>query len=354
MSSTLILQANSVEQTQQIANQLPKTLYSTTRYITLQGNVGAGKTTFTQALAKSLGVTQVVQSPTYALASEYACSLGTLTHVDLYRLTPAAAQEFWEQQEFATGLVIVEWPERLQTPFAEAVNITLQENSPTSRTMELQFTEEEQLPVQTIQALYEEYELPVAIQHHCALVAAIAHYFGTLLVAKNVPVRLNTLYQACLLHDAFRFLDFDPKYAPKNSPHTSVNDNPAWQKLREKYPNQSHGKAAANFAREHGNRIVGAIIEPHEFWQFPTTIEQQLLFYADKRSVGNQLHSVKSRMEDICTRYTDLAAKHDPQALLKDILEFEQFKDTDIANITTEMVAAHAVQHGLLPWGQPE
>jgi tRNA threonylcarbamoyladenosine biosynthesis protein TsaE len=84
----------------------------------LQGELGAGKTTLTQYLARALGVgaEQYVASPSFALLHEYSGRL-SVYHMDLYRLgdeedvEAAGLPEFLEQQ----GVAIVEWPARLGT-----------------------------------------------------------------------------------------------------------------------------------------------------------------------------------------------------------------------------------------------
>ncbi len=54
--------------------------------IYLIGEMGAGKTTFTQSLARELGVTDYVNSPTFTLINEYPLESFTLIHMDLYRI----------------------------------------------------------------------------------------------------------------------------------------------------------------------------------------------------------------------------------------------------------------------------
>jgi tRNA threonylcarbamoyladenosine biosynthesis protein TsaE len=83
-------------------------------FVTLQGELGAGKTTLVQAICAGLGVTDDVTSPTYALVHEYAGAKGTVHHLDLYRLRDAGqlAQLGWEEMLGSRGVVLVEWPER--------------------------------------------------------------------------------------------------------------------------------------------------------------------------------------------------------------------------------------------------
>ncbi len=84
----------------------------------LVGELGAGKTTFVQALGKGLGIQDVIQSPTFTLLQEYPEGRVPLYHFDLYRLTSdevtaLAPEQYWEAIEVEPGIVAIEWPERL-------------------------------------------------------------------------------------------------------------------------------------------------------------------------------------------------------------------------------------------------
>lgn len=87
--------------------------------VALEGELGAGKTTFTQALAKRLGVEGAVQSPTYVLMKSYELSnqpFERLMHIDAYRLADAAEFAALNPASFLVdpgALVVVEWPERI-------------------------------------------------------------------------------------------------------------------------------------------------------------------------------------------------------------------------------------------------
>lgn len=84
--------------------------------ITLAGDLGAGKTTLVQAIARGLGVVEPVTSPTYALVHEYVSPQGPVHHLDLYRLREPAqlAQLGWDELVRGGGIVMVEWPERAE------------------------------------------------------------------------------------------------------------------------------------------------------------------------------------------------------------------------------------------------
>lgn len=82
----------------------------------LSGDVGAGKTTSVQMMAKSLGMSNV-QSPSFAIHLRYENAQGkSLDHLDLYRLKDDDDLEssgFWDLFAAPEGLVVIEWAQRL-------------------------------------------------------------------------------------------------------------------------------------------------------------------------------------------------------------------------------------------------
>lgn len=83
-------------------------------FVTLRGDLGAGKTSLVRAIGRSQGALEALTSPSYGLVHEYRSLRGTVTHVDLYRLNgpDELLQIGWEEIIRLRGLVMVEWPER--------------------------------------------------------------------------------------------------------------------------------------------------------------------------------------------------------------------------------------------------
>ncbi|WP_312091043.1 tRNA (adenosine(37)-N6)-threonylcarbamoyltransferase complex ATPase subunit type 1 TsaE [Chryseobacterium sp.] len=79
----------------------------------LKGNLGAGKTTFTQFLLKNLGSEDEVSSPTYSIVNEYNSPRGKIFHFDLYRLKNIEEVYDIGIEEYLDNsyLCIIEWPE---------------------------------------------------------------------------------------------------------------------------------------------------------------------------------------------------------------------------------------------------
>lgn len=87
--------------------------------ILLEGDLGAGKTTFTKAFAEKLGITEMVKSPTFILKKEYAsphAQIKKLVHVDAYRFNDhreARVLRLDEELDNKETVVMIEWPSKM-------------------------------------------------------------------------------------------------------------------------------------------------------------------------------------------------------------------------------------------------
>jgi tRNA threonylcarbamoyladenosine biosynthesis protein TsaE len=80
--------------------------------ILLEGELGAGKSTFARALIHALGHEGPVPSPTYTLVEPYRIGDNAIYHIDLYRVSSVDELQFLGWNELDDGLRLVEWPER--------------------------------------------------------------------------------------------------------------------------------------------------------------------------------------------------------------------------------------------------
>ena len=111
--------------------------------VTLQGDLGAGKTVFARGFARGLGITEPVSSPTYTIVQEYNLPQGgRLYHLDLYRISSVDAALAFGVDEFfddANAVKLVEWPERAGELIpGDAVRITITHLSENEREISLQ------------------------------------------------------------------------------------------------------------------------------------------------------------------------------------------------------------------------
>jgi tRNA threonylcarbamoyladenosine biosynthesis protein TsaE len=93
--------------------------------ITLEGDLGAGKTTFTKGLAKGLGVKRVVNSPTFNIIKEYKGRL-PLYHMDVYRVQGSEEDLGFDEYFYGEGVTVVEWAHLIESQLPdERLNISL-------------------------------------------------------------------------------------------------------------------------------------------------------------------------------------------------------------------------------------
>ena len=109
--------SDSAEMTEKIAEKYAQSINSPT-VISLVGDLGAGKTTFTKGFAKGLGVKELVTSPTFTIMNDYKSGRLPLYHFDMYRLngkdeaSNLGFDEYFDLRKL-DGVVICEWAENV-------------------------------------------------------------------------------------------------------------------------------------------------------------------------------------------------------------------------------------------------
>lgn len=107
MSKTI--KVDSAEQTMAIGQKLADFLQPQD-LILLDGDLGAGKTTFTKGLAKGLGIKRPIKSPTFTIIREYQDGRIPLYHMDVYRLEEGGGDDLGLEEYFnGDGVNVVEW-----------------------------------------------------------------------------------------------------------------------------------------------------------------------------------------------------------------------------------------------------
>ncbi len=101
------LEVNSPEETLIFAEKLA-TLLQPQDLITLEGTLGAGKTTFTKGIAKGLGIKRMVNSPTFTILKQYEGRL-ELNHIDAYRLEDSSEDIGFDELFSGDAVSVVEW-----------------------------------------------------------------------------------------------------------------------------------------------------------------------------------------------------------------------------------------------------
>ncbi len=309
MSENVQLRLENPKKTHFAGISLAKSLYGPVT-ILLKGELGAGKTVFLQGLAKGLGITQHITSPTYALEQRYQTEgFGEFLHIDLYRLESRQADELIAGTDDHKGIRCIEWADRLtQTPDGPSITILMKEtDEDTVREAEITFDDITLPSEEQTQEWRNIFMLLEKIVQHCDTVGDFAAKLADTFIKQGTIARPLALKRAGQLHDLFRFMDFHRGSAHLNMDITDEHME-CWKPWQEKYEGKSHEQAVAAFLREQGYDAIATIIEPHGL-RLPkpehVTIEQKLLFYADKRVKFDEIVTIEERFEDFKNRYSN-------------------------------------------------
>lgn len=298
----------STQHTQQIAEDLLQSCTTLPSLILLRGDMGSGKTTFVQGLARAWDVTTTVNSPTFALAQEYQAPRGTLRHVDLYRLESQQIAPFLEHLSEPAAVTCIEWSEFLPSDWLqrEHVSVLLTPGAtPSVRRVHIGYADAPLPSRSEIEDWRRTVRLPSHVAAHCDAVADVADRCAAFLADHGRPIRRLALRRAAECHDLLRFLDFRPGAGPEDH-HTASDDAVIWERLRTEFANMGHEAAAAAWLRNRGYACLADIVATHGLrTELPRrSLEQQVLYYADKRVIGDRTATLEERFADFAARYT--------------------------------------------------
>lgn len=134
MTSTRIT-THSAEETEKLAQRIAAQLTPGT-FIALEGDLGAGKTVFARGLARGLGITRDILSPTFTLLRQYEDGRLPLYHFDIYRLDSEDELDdagFYDSA-LAGGVTICEWAQKFPDALPEGrIEISIEATGPEDR-----------------------------------------------------------------------------------------------------------------------------------------------------------------------------------------------------------------------------
>lgn len=124
---TYSYEAAGLEQTASLASALASSFQPGT-VVTLDGDLGAGKTAFAQAVAKALGVRGIVNSPTFTIIKEYEGEKLPFYHMDVYRLSLEEADDLGlDDYLYGSGVTLIEWSSLIEELLpADRLSVTIE------------------------------------------------------------------------------------------------------------------------------------------------------------------------------------------------------------------------------------
>ena len=126
--NTTIIETNSPEETFELGRRMGQACVPGQVY-TLIGDLGVGKTVFTQGLAAGLGITGPVNSPTFTIVQEYEQGRLPFYHFDVYRISDVEEMDEigYEDYFYGQGVCMIEWANLIEEILPEHRKITLKE-----------------------------------------------------------------------------------------------------------------------------------------------------------------------------------------------------------------------------------
>ncbi|MBU0577701.1 tRNA (adenosine(37)-N6)-threonylcarbamoyltransferase complex ATPase subunit type 1 TsaE [Patescibacteria group bacterium] len=298
--------------------------------VLLFGDLGSGKTHFTKGIARGLGITETIKSPTFAYVNKYpigstakrvhseagpqrsGSTIGNLYHYDLYRLNPGhdlSSLGYHETIEDERAINVVEWADRLAEGYPKKyVRIDFEARDETHK-ITIEFIDPEIVPENEIENFFEEWSTPLHVRAHIKQVTNVAIQIAQNYIQKGEIINLNLLYSAAMMHDIARICDF--RTLDKDQFSEEIKDE-AWEKWKEqrkKYGGQHHADIAAKFFEDIGYPKTAKLVYIHksrviaEEPQSINSLEKKIMYYSDKRVKHDEIVDLKERFRDGWERY---------------------------------------------------
>lgn len=145
--------------------------------------------------------------------------------------------------------------------------------------------------------LLDEFHVPVNVRAHSLQVARIGEFLAQKLIEAGEEVDVETVWIAGIIHDFVRVVDFDK--IPKEG---NEEDQLVWKELQKAHQGH-HADIAAEILYEREEEGLAALVGKHRYTSItdvnaPTTWEEKLLYYADKRVAHDEIVSLQERLDE--------------------------------------------------------
>lgn len=188
--------------------------------------------------------------------------------------------------------------------------------------------------------LLKEYHVPSRIVRHSLAVAKLAVFLAERLNEKGIAIDIDLVERACLLHDLARVRDFRECDYGNLKQTVTDQDKAKWRQIRTRYKASCHEDVAYDLLKEKYPAIASTI-KKHRYEAVldekdrPSTWEEKLVYYADKRVKHDRIVTLKERLEDAHhrnahLRQTQSQNKIDTAKVDRLIFELEQEIFTEI------------------------
>jgi HD superfamily phosphohydrolase YqeK len=180
--------------------------------------------------------------------------------------------------------------------------------------------------------LFKQCHVPQHIIRHCQAAAGLAVELAEKIAANGVEVNIDLVHRACLLHEIMRVCDFVKPLEHMFDSGVSEDDLQKWKQLAERYKGIRHERAGYEFLKDKYPELALAI-KKHAYKALiekencPQTIEEKLVYYADKRVMHDKIVSLAERLEEGHRRNQQENCKNTIDAQYVDSLIFELEKE---------------------------
>ncbi len=301
--------SSSLEDTKNIAKMFCENIYPFSN-ILIYWEMWAWKTSFVSFLLSHIWVKQKVKSPSYSLSHNYKADFSEIWHYDLYRLNNTKKLYEIDEHFFSEDLVICEWAERLSIKPNNRIEIYIKNTndlSSTQRKFEFKFYWSS-LSEEKIKDLFGKYNTPKHILKHINSVTEIADTVANSLIKKWILIDKDLVHTWAMLHDILRYIDFKWWLIREKIPYDcSDEDFDFWCKISNDFKWIHHACAAWNILDKMWYKEIWNVIKAHrsgQIFKWFNTIEEKIVYYADKRVLHDKKVSLDERLADAKIRYS--------------------------------------------------